>query len=212
MELSIETMIRDFMEQIQLASPWLIYLFLFCSAILQITFPPYPGDTILLFSGYLGTVDIAGGNIPIFLAYWIGTALTSYAIYEMGYFKGEGLLQLKLVKKYFPLASQEKAKKWVLKYGLLVFFISKFIPGLNSLIIVFGGILRYKKLWAYIGVGVTSLVHNIIFFLTGRAIGNNWDAISHFLYLYNRFVFGSIIVIALIYGVIWFRSKSGKNN
>jgi membrane protein DedA with SNARE-associated domain len=184
----MEVMVQDFLTNIGGLSHWLIYLFFFLSAVLQITIPPYPGDTILVFGGYMGSTHMFGGIIPIFLSYWLGTVVTSFVLYELGKWKGEEVLKIRLVSRFFNRKSQDKAKYWVLKYGLITFFISKFIPGVNSLIIMFGGVFRYNKLWAYIGIGLASLLHNVVFYTTGKTIGNNWDGIAKFLSMYNKVV------------------------
>jgi membrane protein DedA with SNARE-associated domain len=199
----MEAMVQDFLVNINSLSNWIIYLFFFLSAVLQITVPPYPGDTILVFGGYMGSTKMFGGILPIFLSYWLGTVVTSFVLYELGKWKGEDVLRIKLVSRFFNVKSQHKAKLWVLKYGLITFFICKFIPGLNSLLIIFGGIFRYNKMWAYIGIGFASLLHNIIFYVTGKSIGNNWDGIAKFLYTYNKTVIIIAVSGVVIYVAYW---------
>jgi membrane protein DedA with SNARE-associated domain len=165
--------------------------------------PPYPGDTLLVFGGYMGSTQMYGGFIPIFLSYWLGTVVTSLVLYELGKWKGEAILKTKFISRYFGEKHQDRAKTWVLKYGIITFFICKFIPGINSLMIIFGGIFKYNKIWAYIGIGVASLFHNIIFFSTGKAIGGNWDNIKKFLSIYNRTVLIVLLIVFIIYLVYW---------
>lgn len=199
----MEVMVQDFLMQISNVSNWIVYLFFFISAVLQITVPPYPGDTLLIFGGYMGSTQMYGGFIPIFASYWLGTVATSLVLYELGKWKGENILKTKLVTKFFGEKHQDRAKILVLKYGIITFLVCKFIPGVNSLMIIFGGIFKYNKAWAYICIGGASLVHNIIFFTTGKAIGNNWDGIKSFLRNYNRTVLFVILGGLIIYGVSW---------
>ncbi|MDF2674971.1 MAG: hypothetical protein K0R09_3239, partial [Clostridiales bacterium] len=60
-----------------------------------------------------------------------------------------------------------------------------------------------NKVWAYICIGGASLVHNIIFFSTGKAIGNNWDGIKDFLRVYNKTVLIVLLIGFMIYGICW---------
>lgn len=205
----MEVLLQNFMLHISHISPWLVYLGFFISAILQITVPPYPGDTILIFGGYLGSIGVKAGNVPILISYLLGTVLSSYALYVLGARKGETVLKFKLISKYFPPNHQIKAKNWLFKYGIFIFFICKFIPGLNSLIIIFGGIFRYNPLWAYLGVGIACLFHNILFFLIGRSIGDNLESIKLFLTTYNRVVIAAVVVVAIGYIVY---KRFWKNN
>lgn len=199
----MENIVNNFLENIDVLSPWIVYLFFFVSAILQITFPPYPGDTILIFGGYIGSTGLFGGEIPIFLSYWIGTALTSISLYELGAWKGEPFLSNKIISKYFPLSNQKRAKDWLLKYGMIMFFICKFIPGINTLVIMLGGSFHFRRIWAYIGVGVASAVHNILFLFAGRLIGDNLDRIADFLSLYNKAVIAVLALSAAAYAVYY---------
>jgi membrane protein DedA with SNARE-associated domain len=195
----MENILQAILGEVGHLSPWIAYLYFFASAVLQSTFPPYPGDTVLVFGGYLGSAGFFGGEIPIFISYWLGTIVSSFALYELGVWKGESVLKIGIISKYFPGANQKKAKGWLFKYGIIMLFICKFIPGLNSLVIILGGIFRYKKPWAYAGVGLASIVHNLVFLLTGRAIGSNIDSISGFLSTYNKAVLAIVIVSAAIY-------------
>jgi membrane protein DedA with SNARE-associated domain len=205
----MEALFQGMIFNIGHSSPWIIYTAFFLSAVLQITVPPYPGDTILIFGGYLGSTGIKAGNISILISYLLGTIVSSLILYGIGIMKGESVLKLKFISKYFTVESQGKAKKYLIRYGVVIFFICKFIPGLNSLIIILGGVLRYNPLWAFIGVGCASIVHNIAFFLVGRNIGYNSEGIKHFLSTYNAVVIASVIIGGIVYAVIK-SYKSGK--
>jgi membrane protein DedA with SNARE-associated domain len=135
---------------------------------------------------------------------------SSLWLYELGVWKGEVLLHSKFASRYFPYASQEKARKWVLKYGIAAFFLSKFIPGLNSLIIVFGGIFKYDKTWAYIGIGAASTLHNIAFFMAGRFVGGHWEKIGAFLASYNRIVITAALAGLALYFCFWLWKRKRK--
>lgn len=202
----IETVLKD-LSQIE---PWIIYLVLFVSAFLQIFFPPYPGDTVLLVGGCLVSLGARAGNLPIFLSYAIGTILSSYGLYLLGYKYGEGVLNFNFVKKYFTEKMQERVKKLMWKYSIFIFFICKFIPGISSITIIFGGIFRYKALPIFIFVGLSSLIHNFIFFLIGKSIGYNLDEINQFLSTYNGIAIGVFLVLVVIATIFLYRKKSKK--
>jgi membrane protein DedA with SNARE-associated domain len=195
----MEAFMEHVLYQINNISPWLVYLCFFFSAVLQITVPPYPGDTILIFGGYLGSIGIAAGNVRILLSYLVGTVISSYALYIIGKRKGEAVLRLSLISKYFSPNNQVRARRYLLKYGVIIFFICKFIPGLNSIIIILGGVFKFSPLWAYFGVGAASLVHNILFFLVGRSIGCNIESIRVFLSTYNLIVWTLVVTVSGTY-------------
>lgn len=202
----IESILRN-LSQI---SPWIIYLSLFVSAVLQIFVPPYPGDTILLVGGCLVSLGAKAGNLSIFLSYAIGTILSSYALYLLGHRYGEGVLNFKFVKKYFSEKLQEKVKKLMWKYSVFVFFMCKFIPGISSVTILFGGMFRYKPLPIFILVGLSSLIHNFIFFIIGKSIGYNLDKINEFLSTYNFIAVGIFVFLAAVTTIFLYRKGRKK--
>lgn len=195
----MEAIVKDFLGQVNHLSPWIVYTTFFISAILQLTFPPYPGDTVLIAGGYLGSMGLSGGEVPIFVSYWLGTLFSSFLLYSIGEWKGEEVLKSKLVRRYFPEKNQEKARKWVFKYGIIAFILCKFIPGLNSLIIVFGGIFKFNRILFYLGAGVASTIHNVAFFTVGRAIGDNYNNTVKFLLDYNRVAFALVGIATILY-------------
>ena len=199
----IESILRN-LSQI---APWIIYLVLFVSAVLQIFVPPYPGDTILLVGGCLVGLGARGGNSPIFFSYAIGTILSSYGLYFLGYRYGEGVLNFKFVKKYFPEKIQKKVKELMWKYRVYIFFLCKFIPGMSSITIVFGGIFRYKPAPLLIMIGLSSLIHNFIFFIVGKSIGYNLDKINKFLSTYNTVAVGVFVLIVAVILLFLYRKK-----
>jgi membrane protein DedA with SNARE-associated domain len=201
----LEQEIQNILNQLIMLPPWINGIFFFVSAVLQLTFPPYPGDTIFAFGGYLSSKGMAGGSMLIFLSYWIGTLLSSYGLFELGYWKGEKLLNTRFIVHYFPHTKQTSARKWLLKYGMIILFICKFIPGLNSLLIIFGGVFKYQKIWAYTGIALAALVHNVLFFMAGRAVGQNYHAISQFLASYNKIVLMVTVLVCSLYVFYRFR-------
>jgi len=203
----LEQEIQNILNQLVMLPPWISGVFFFVSAILQLTFPPYPGDTIFAFGGYLSSRGMAGGSLLIFLSYWLGTLFSSYGLFELGYWKGEKLLNTRFMIRYFPPTKQVSARKWLLKYGIIILFLCKFIPGLNSLLIIFGGVFKYQKVWAYIGIGLAALVHNVLFFMAGRAVGKNYHAISQFLASYNKIVITVTVLVGMMYVFYRFRDS-----
>lgn len=47
--------ILEYLKSAALSKPFIIYIFAFLNAALQIYFPPYPGDTITIIQGFLSS-------------------------------------------------------------------------------------------------------------------------------------------------------------
>ena len=195
----MDVIIQEAIKELTQVSPWVVYLVLFVSAVLQMIVPPYPGDTILLIGGCLVSLGLEGGNTPIFISYALGTVISSYALFLIAFKNGEAVLNYKFITKYFSKKRQGDVKKLIWKYGIFIFFLCKFIPGLNSITIIFGGIFRYSPMATLIVVGISSVFHNFIFFIIGKSIGYKLDRINAFLSAYNT---AAVILIACVIVVI----------
>ncbi|NLZ47845.1 MAG: hypothetical protein GX895_03490 [Clostridiales bacterium] len=204
--------IEAVLKNLSQISPWIIYLALFLSAVLQIFFPPYPGDTVLLVGGCLVSLGARAGDLSIFLSYVIGTILSSYVLYLLGYRYGEGVLNFKYVKKYFSQKMQNKVKRLMWKYSIFIFFMCKFIPGIGSITILFGGIFRYKAVPILFMVGLSSLIHNFIFFIIGKSIGYNLERINEFLSTYNVIAIGIFALLAAMASIFLYRKRCKKRS
>lgn len=204
--------IEAVLKNLSQISPWIIYLALFLSAVLQIFFPPYPGDTVLLVGGCLVSLGARAGDLSIFLSYVIGTILSSYVLYLLGYRYGEGVLNFKYVKKYFSQKMQNKVKRLMWKYSIFIFFMCKFIPGIGSITILFGGIFRYKAVPILFMVGLSSLIHNFIFFIIGKSIGYNLERINEFLSTYNVIAIGVFALLAAMASIFLYRKRCKKRS
>lgn len=207
----MENTIREILAQVHMLPSFIIELFFFVSAVLQSTFPPYPGDTVLIFGGYLA-ITARSPLINIYFPYLVGTLLSCYALFELARWKGDQILSLRLVRRYFPEAKQAKACKRVEKYGTAALFICKYIPGLNSIIIIFSGIFRCKRFPAYTGITLAALIHNTAFFVIGRIVGSNWENIRRFLIIYNKIVLSAAVAAALVLASLWAWNCIRKRN
>ncbi|OPJ56688.1 DedA family protein [Clostridium oryzae] len=206
----MDTIIQDLTHHILALSPLAVYLILFFSAFLQMTVPPYPGDTILLLSGCFSSMGLKAIPAFTFGSYAAGTLFASYMIFILGYRYGNGLLKYRIVRKYFSRRNQRKIKKLILKYGVSIFFICKFVPGLNAVTILFGGIFKYNPLGAIISITTSSIIQNLIFFIIGRNIGYNVDKINRFLTNYSRTVWLIALVCGCIYLIFKLRGRKKK--
>ncbi|HHV98393.1 MAG TPA: hypothetical protein GXX36_02265 [Clostridiaceae bacterium] len=188
----LDSFISGIFEQINQMPVWGIYLFLFLSGFLQVIFAPYPGEVILVFSGYLGTLGEYRG-LFLFISYWSAIIICNFIIYELGLRYCQRILNSNLVRRAFPRERLEKSKKWVQKYGFFVYIIAIFIPGMYLPTVFISGILAYRRYQAYLGMVVATLVHDVMLYISGSVLGGNWEKISQFLSMYKTI---TVLVIA----------------
>lgn len=194
----MENLIIDFAQRIVNDNIIFSYLFFFGSQSLQILFPPYPGDMVLIIEGYLS--EVAHLNIYIVVANAVAsTSLSSIFLYNIGRRKQERILHSKIITFLFATEKINKLNRLFSKLGALVIIMSKFIPGIFSLAVLSAGVFKVRKRFAYLSIVVISFLHNSILILLGKVVGENWSIIFRKMNVYNRHIIVVAIVVLIIY-------------
>ncbi|HEX3027144.1 MAG TPA: VTT domain-containing protein [Clostridia bacterium] len=186
--------ITNIAYHINLFPLWAVFLFVFLSACIQQFFPPYPSEILLLFLGCLAASRLLPG-VPVIAIYAFGTVLSSLFVFHLSRRGGKQLLKNKFVMKFFPRKYQLKAGVYVRRYGILALIFCKFLPGVNTLSLIMGGIMGLKGPAAWLSISITGIVANVVYFLAGTIIGNNIPALYHFS---KNFSIGAMIAVAVI--------------
>lgn len=204
----MEDFILNFVQNIIHGNAIFTYIFFFISGVLQLVFPPFPSDVVIVLEGYLTTL---GGNFNFFLVLLIsvmGSIVGSALVYCFGYKKGNEVLRYKLVLKYIDEKHIRRSEKVFHKYGKYGLIISKFLPGTSTIMVLFSGVFRVKAR-IYISYIIFSiLLQQVIYLMIGRVIGHNIDLVKRFLSIFN---FASVIVIVVFSIVGFFIYKNRKS-
>ncbi|KPU45292.1 hypothetical protein OXPF_11850 [Oxobacter pfennigii] len=205
----MEQALIDFTNNISANHPYLAYAFFFISAVLQIMFPPYPGDTVLIIEGYLsskGFFNFFGITVNAIIA----TFLSCLFLYHTAYKMGDKIYDIPVIKRYFSKDKLLMLNSWFLKYGSFAILISKFIPGIGSFVMIAAGTFKASRISAYIAMAVAAILHNTMLVLLGRAAGNNMDLIKSMLHRYNVAVAVILIIAAGIYIYVKLSKKTKR--
>jgi len=183
----------------------LIYLFLFLSAIFENLFPPMPGDTITVFGAFL----VGTGRLNFWLVFLISTlgSVIGFMIlfYTANYFKNK-------TYKIFSPDKIERAQIWFSKYGYLVVFVNRFLPGLRSVISIAAGFLKLQPLKVFFLSFFSATIWNFIWIYLGFIAGQNWEIakneIEKIAFNYNLAFFAIFSVVILF--LILFKGARGN--
>ncbi|TDT60887.1 membrane protein DedA with SNARE-associated domain [Fonticella tunisiensis] len=193
------------------SNPIMVYVFFFLNSTLQILFPPYPGDSIIVLGGYLSSTGIL--NTPLFvLSTLTATYLSSTFLYLISYKFSYRILANKLISKFFKVKRIYSLESWFRKYGSFAIILNKFLPGIGSLTLIAAGIFKLRPFSAFISIGIASILHNIFLIIAGRITGDNIVLIKHFLGEYNKIFIVSMIIVILIYLYVKFIFKKQNRN
>jgi membrane protein DedA with SNARE-associated domain len=199
----MEEFILNFIQTIIHGNVIFTYIFFFFSGVLQLVFPPFPSDVIIIFEGYLTTV---GTNFNFFLVLLIsvmGSLAGSTLVYWFGYKKGNEVLRYRLVIKYIDEKHIKRSEKIFHKYGKYGLILSKFIPGISSIMVLFSGVFRVKKRIFFTYIVFSILLQQVIYLLIGRVIGRNINQVKRFLSIFNLASVILVLFLAIICFIIY---------
>jgi membrane protein DedA with SNARE-associated domain len=184
------------------------YLVLCVCAFVENVIPPIPGDTVIIFGGYLAGI----GRLSMF-----GTVLSTTAgsfagfmvMFCLGRFLGEKFFIDRDIY-IFPRDNFLKVSKWFEKFGYAVIFCNRFLSGARSVISIFAGVtgLNITKVALY--SFVSCFVWNLLLVYAGCSVGENWGLVTDLLQKYNIIVLTGLLALAVIFVTIKiFKSNSG---
>lgn len=194
----MEKEILAFAKSIAESNPLLAYLFFFINAALQILFPPYPGDSVIVLQGYLSSRHLLSTPL-LFLVTLAATYSSSLLMYYISYRLGERILSNRYISRYFNIERISKLEGWFNKYGSAAIIINKFLPGFGTLTLIAAGIFRLPQATAFISIGIASLLHNAALFMAGKLTGENIVLIHQVLDEYKKLILSGILMVSAIY-------------
>lgn len=205
----MEKQILAFAHTISNTNPLLAYIFFFINSVLQVVFPPYPGDSVAVFQGYLSSIGVLNSTL-LFLSAFAGTLVSSLFVYMVSYKFGEKLIKLRYIKKFFDTEKIYKLRDWFNKYGAVSIIINKFVPGMGTIILIAAGVFKLKYLPAVISIIVASLLRSGFLFMTGRLTGENIQSIKNFFIKYQILIILILLILSAIY--VYFKYLHKKKN
>jgi len=208
----LEEFIYQFIEHINGFPRWSIFLATFVSGLAQVAFPPYPGEFILTLCGCLEYKKHILESLTLFIIYWAAIVAGNMALYTLGSRKGEALLNNRFASRWFTEKNREKIKSWLSKYGIFVFLTAIYIPGMYLPTVFFSGVMKYRKRYAFTGMMIATLIHDILLFLGGRYMGGNLSLITNFINTYRYIslaVASAVIALYVSYRILVTIKKKG---
>ncbi|MBS4540120.1 VTT domain-containing protein [Clostridium sp. D2Q-11] len=197
----MEELIIQFSKNLVSKNILLSYIFFFLSQALQVLFPPYPGDMVLILEGYLS--EIAGVNIILVIINAISaTYFSSVALYLLGNKEGEKILHSKIINRLFETDKVLKLRRLFDRFGSVVIIVSKFIPGIYSIAVLSAGVFKVERKVAYTSIFIITSIHHIALITLGKVLGENWTYVFRKIEMYNKQMLMLIIPLIFIYLII----------
>lgn len=90
-----------------------------------------------------------------------------------------------------------------LRFGIAGIFLARFLPGFRSFVAPFVGLVNLPPLTALVPTALASAIWYAVIVWAGARVGEEWEAISHFLGQLNR-TLGLLALAAGLVLLIWF--------
>ena len=171
---------------------------------------PLPGETVLLFAGFLAYQ----GQIQLVWA--IGTAIAGATLgdslgYTLGRYGGNAFFD-RYVKRFKFLARQfESAKALFLKHGHWAVFTGRFITGLRVFAGPLAGLFKMPYLRFLLFNFTGAVIWATAIGCVGFLFGNSWNDLAHVIKDIHRVTLGLVAVLALVGLIVYLkrRARSG---
>ena len=184
----------EFIESIiTKVDPSVAYLILFCSAYIENTFPPIPGDTVTVIGAYLittGKLSFTG----VWFSTTFGSVLGFFTMYLVGYKFGRSFIKNKKREKIFGFNRIRKTEIWFYKYGYGIILANRFLSGTRSVISLFAGIFKLNWMIVFALATVSAMIWNGLLMWGGYVLGVNWQNITTIVGGYNKIVIAVTLV------------------
>jgi len=211
--LNLITSLPDLITKTVETNPYIAYLVISFAMFLENLIPPIPSEIIMPLGGFF----VYKGDLNFYILIisgLIGTVIGALPWYFLGKLVNEKKLSNFIDRKGkfigISLKDLDKSKLWFDKYGVLLVFWGRLIPGIRTLISVPAGIelmpINKFLIWTSLG----SLIWVIILTSAGYLFGENYEIIG--LYIDNfKVILKPIFVILILFLLIKFLKKNLKN-
>jgi membrane protein DedA with SNARE-associated domain len=188
-------MLNGTLELIRNLDPIWIYAFAVLITFGENIFPPFPGDVILIFCGYLSGLGRVHWLILLVFAY-CGSIVGFMILHSIGRALDYHVIQSRKLR-WLPYGAIEKVEQWFHRHGTIIILINRFLMGVRSAIALFSGMARIDRRVTFIFASISLMLWNAILILSGKFLGDNWKVILSVLYHYRR-VLTVVIIAALL--------------
>jgi membrane protein DedA with SNARE-associated domain len=198
----VEEQVLRFVDSL---SPAAIYPTLFLSAFVETLFPPYPGDTVTVFCSFAAARHELAPGIVLLVSF-LGSYLGGLLLWVMGHTWREDP-PAKFIRWLAGSGSLEHARELLRQHGTMIVVLSRFVPGIRSLIILaagLAGMVLSRMLWA---IAIAVAVWQSILVTGGYLVGMHWLRIVSVI---SRMGLWAAVAAALFIYIFWRRSRKNR--
>lgn len=182
------------------------YWVIFFGVMLENAGLPMPGETILLFGGFLAHQRAVHIDWVIAVAA-AGATVGDNLGYLAGHYGGTRLVRRIRGRPLFSEERFDRAERAVLKYGSWAVFVARFITGLRIVAGPLAGAFRMAYLRFLLANFAGAVVWASVIGVAGYTLGSNWDRLVRFAKDLDWVILSIILLVAL---VLVYRSRRAR--
>lgn len=142
-------------------------------AAVENVFPPIPADVLVAFGGFIAA-RAGRSPWPAFLAVWGGNVAGAFLMFWLGRRYGSSWIE-----RRFRFAGGQDGRARLLalhaRYGVAAFFISRFLPGVRSIVPPIAGALGIPAAGTMVAVSLASALWYGLVTWFAFSAGGNWE-------------------------------------
>jgi membrane protein DedA with SNARE-associated domain len=169
---------------------------------------PVPGETVLLFAGFLAHEGKMNLERSI-LTGIAGASLGDTMGYCLGHYGGKAFVHWLRRRLGFFARHFDRAQKYYLKHGQWAVFVARFITGLRMFSGLFAGSFKmpYLRFFAFDFSG--AVIWSTAICCVGYFFGSNWQRLVHLVKEFDWIVL-SVLALGIVIAVIVFYIRKRK--
>ncbi|UCC43072.1 MAG: DedA family protein [Candidatus Zixiibacteriota bacterium] len=203
------TQVSEYLDYLFAYGPFIVYLAIFLSCLIENLFPPFPGDSVILVAGGL----VATGRLDLVLSMLLilsGGMSSVMVLYLLGRNRGRDYFIRKNFK-YFPAADIYRMENAFRRWGAMILIFSRFVVGARTALALVAGMSRYPTNRMVLFSLVSYLLFCSMLMYIGIVLVENLDRITYYVRTYNTVVW-PILALLVLWWVVWKvrQSRKGK--
>jgi membrane protein DedA with SNARE-associated domain len=189
----------------RLASPTL-YLLLGVGAALENVVPAIPADTFVALGGFLSAVGELQARW-VFLVTWLFNVTSALVMYRLGYRRGPSFFDTGWGRHLLNPHQMERMSRFYDRWGTPAIFLTRFLPGIRSVVPVFAGVTLQGWLPVALPIALASAIWYGGLVALGAWAGSNIDQLAGLLDRINLGLGAAAVVLVLALFAWWWRTR-----
>jgi membrane protein DedA with SNARE-associated domain len=186
------------------------YSGIFGLMVLESSSLPVPSEVILPFSGYLVSIGRLNFWITVAAA-TIAALIGSLIDYYIGLKGIEALAKRRVLGRVlFSKDQLALASNWFEKYGAIIIFIARLIPGIRTLISFPAGAAKMPIAKFLVFTVAGCLLWNSVLIYVGYYLGKNWTEVAGFSHYIIIAVIAAFLALIIVYFVTRSRRRKAR--